>query len=181
MASPNRGVGKAQRLQVNLVLVVGVVQHHVAMDVVDLGHRANIARNAGGDFGMFFAVELEQVADLERFAAVADEELAVLGDRALVDAENAELADEGVDQYLEDMGHDVLLRDRGWRGVPPTDSPSPLRSGSGLPSVGLGSSRVNVSSRFLQAGAGAGRNEADRNQMAFAQRLLEGFVQLFRL
>ena len=30
------------------------------------------------------------------FAAVADEELAVLGNRALVDAENAELADEGV-------------------------------------------------------------------------------------
>lgn len=92
---PKQRRGKAQRLQVDLVLVVGVVQHHVAMDVVDLGHRANIAGNAGGDLRMLFAVDLEQVADLEGFAAVADEELAVLGEGALVDAEMPSLPIKG--------------------------------------------------------------------------------------
>ncbi|WP_310581983.1 hypothetical protein, partial [Deinococcus sp.] len=36
---------------------------------------------------MFLALQPEQVADLERFAAVADVEHAVFGDRALVDVE----------------------------------------------------------------------------------------------
>ena len=54
------------------------------------------------------ALQHEQVADLERLAAVADEELRVLGDRALVHAEDAELADERVHHDLEDVREDVL-------------------------------------------------------------------------
>ena len=47
---------------------------------------------ASVDLDVVLALQHEEVADLERLAAVADEELGVLGDRALVDAEDAELA-----------------------------------------------------------------------------------------
>jgi len=42
------------------------------------------------------AVDPEQMADLERLAAVVDEQLRVAPHRALVDAEDAELADERI-------------------------------------------------------------------------------------
>ena len=53
------------------------------------GHRAV-------DLDVLAALQHEQVPDLERLAAVADEELRVARDRALVDAEHAELADERI-------------------------------------------------------------------------------------
>ena len=46
---------------------------------------------------VLLALQHEQVADLERLAAVADVELAVARDRALVDAEDAHLADVRID------------------------------------------------------------------------------------
>ena len=62
------------------------------------------------DLDVVLALELEQVADLERLLAVVDEQLRVLLHRALVDAEDAELADEGIVDDLEHVGDDVLLR-----------------------------------------------------------------------
>lgn len=102
--------GEAQRARLDLILVVGIVQHHAAMDFVHLGHGADISRNAGGHFRMFLAVHVEQMADLKGFAAVADVQLAVFIEGALMDPENAELADKGVDQHLEHMRHQVLAR-----------------------------------------------------------------------
>jgi hypothetical protein len=54
-------------------------------------------------------VHAEQVIDLERLARVADEQLAVRRDAALVDAEDADLAAEGVVDDLEDVGDGVLV------------------------------------------------------------------------
>jgi hypothetical protein len=56
------------------------------------------------------AVQAQQVADLERFLGIADQQLHVALQRALVHAEDAELADEGVDHHLEHMGQHMLLR-----------------------------------------------------------------------
>ena len=53
---------------------------------------------------------MNSVPDLERLAAVADVEQAVLRDRALVDAEDAEPADEGIDRDLEHVGQHVPRR-----------------------------------------------------------------------
>lgn len=63
-----------QRPDVDLILIVGIVQHHVAVDIVDFGHCVDIARNTGGDFRVFLAMDLEQVADLEGLAAITDEQ-----------------------------------------------------------------------------------------------------------
>ena len=84
-----------------MVVFRGVVQHRIELDFVDLGHRADVARHALRYLDVVLALEQEQVSDLERLAAVADVELAVAGDRALVDPEHAHLADVRIDGYLE--------------------------------------------------------------------------------
>src|SRR3954465_7933952 len=79
-----------ERLQVDLVLVVRIVQHGVEMDFLDLRDGGDVARNGLLDLGVILAAKLEEVADLERFLAVVDEELRIFPDHALVDAEHAE-------------------------------------------------------------------------------------------
>ena len=97
----------------NLVFVVGIVQHAVEIDLVDLGDGAYIARNSRVDFLVILALNLEQVPDLERFPRITDEELAVLGDGALLYAKDTHLADERIDGDLEHVGECVF----GWIGL----------------------------------------------------------------
>ena len=134
------------------------------------GHRAV-------DLDVLAALQHEQVPDLERLAPVADEELRVLGHRALVHAEDAELADERVDDDLEHVREHVLGR---------------VRLGAELLGrialalveqrrVALGRVRRELDEHVEQlgdAGAGARGDEAHRDEVALAQRLLERRVQL---
>ena len=104
------GRRELERHEVDVVLVVRVVQHGVEVDLLDLGHRADVAGHERVGLDEVLALQQVQVADLERLLAVADEELRVLGDRALVHAEDADLADERIDHHLEDVREHVLLR-----------------------------------------------------------------------
>ena len=99
-----------ERPHVDVVLVVRIVQHAVELDLVDLGHGADVARHDLVDLDVLLALQHEQMPDLERLAAVADEELRVACDRALVHAEDAELAHERVDDDLEHVREHVLRR-----------------------------------------------------------------------
>ncbi len=111
-----------ERTHVDLVLVVRVVQHAVEIDLVDLGDGGDVARNSSGNLDGLATLQHEQVPDLEGLAAVADEKLRVLGDRALVHAEDSELADVRIDDDLEHVREHVLFRDRARSGIPrPTD------------------------------------------------------------
>jgi hypothetical protein len=80
------------------------VQHGVALDFVDLGHGADVSGNAGVGLDGVLALQQEQMADLERLAAVPGEQLGVARNRSLVNAEHRQLADEGVDHHLEYVG-----------------------------------------------------------------------------
>jgi hypothetical protein len=131
-------------------------------------------------FDVLPALQHEQVADLERLAAVADVEQAVARDRALVDAEDAHLADIRVDGDLEHMRDDVLGRVRLGMKL--------LRLGTfaleKLRRVALGrvgQQPVEHVQQFGHAGAIARGGEADRDQMPFAQRLLQRGVQFARV
>ena len=147
------------------------------MNLVDLRHGADVARHGLGDLDVLLALQLEEVRELDRLARVADEQLCAGPHRALVHAEDAELADERVDRDLEDVREDVLRRVRADR-----------HALGGLAfalqerrRVALG--RVRREARqhveqFGDAGAGLGRAEADRHQVVLAQRLLERIVQL---
>ena len=99
-----------ERPQVDVVLVVRVVQHAVEVDLVDLRDGRDVARHRAVDLDVLAALQHEQVPDLERLAAVADEELRVARHRALVHAEDAELADERIDHDLEHVREHVLRR-----------------------------------------------------------------------
>ena len=93
----------------DLVLVVRIVQHAVELDLVDFRDRRDVARHGAIDLDLLATLQHQQVADLERLAPVADEQLRVAGDRALVYAKDAQLADERVDDHLEHVGEHVLL------------------------------------------------------------------------
>ena len=168
-----------ERPHVDVVLVVRVVQHAVEIDLVDLGHRRDVAGNRAIRLDALAALEEEEMPHLERLAAVADEELRVPGYRSLVHAEDAELADERVDDDLEHVREDVLLRIR--------FRPELLRRVA----FALEEQRRVAFRRIRRElhqnveelgdpGAGLRRDEADRNEMPFTQCLLEGRMQLIR-
>ena len=95
-----------------MILVVRVVQHGVEVQLVDLRHGADVAGHGLRDLDVLLALQLEQVRDLDGLAGVADEQLRAGLHRALVHAEDAELADERVDRDLEHVRDDVLRRVR---------------------------------------------------------------------
>ena len=101
------GLGKRHRREVDVIVLGGVVEDGVEADLVDLGDGDDVARQRLRDLDVVLALEHEEVGDLERLPAVADVEQALLRDRALVDAEHAEPADEGIDRHLEDVGEHV--------------------------------------------------------------------------
>ena len=120
----------------------------------------------------------EEVRDLERLSAVADVEEALLRHRSLVDAKDAEPADEGIDRDLEDVREHVPAglgqgrRHRLGRGALAAQERRRVR---------LARMRQQLDDDVEQlgdAGAGLRRDEADRDQVALAQRLLERRVQL---
>ena len=88
-------------LQVIIVFVVRVVQHGVEMNLVDLRHRADVTRDGLGDLGMFLALQLVEVRELDRLACVPHKQLRAGPHGALVHAEDSHLADEGIDRDLE--------------------------------------------------------------------------------
>ena len=174
------GLRVARPGHVEVVFVVGIMEHRVAVDLVDAGHRADVAGDADVDLGLILALHAQQVADLEGLAGVADEELGVGRDRALVDAEQAQLAAEGVVADLEDVGDDVLVgvgggADRlGGRALA-------LQELGWVAFGGVGQQAAHDVEQLGDAGARAGRGEAHRDQVAFAQGLLEGVVELLGL
>ena len=125
---------------------------------------------------VLLALQHEQVRHLEGLAAVADIELAALRHRALVHAEDAELADEGVGGDLEDMRQHMLGR----VGL----GMHQLRVGAlaveevrRVALAGVGQQLDDHVQQLGHAGAALGRDEAHRDQVAFAQRLLQRRVQ----
>ena len=92
-----------------MILVVRVVQYGVEMDFLDLGDRDDVAGDRLLDLDVVLALELEQMADLEWFLAVVDQQLRIFFHRALINTKHAELADERVVDDLEHVGDDMLF------------------------------------------------------------------------
>ncbi len=161
----------------DVVLVVRIVQHAIELDLVDLRHRGDVAGDDAVDLDALAALQQEEVADLERLAAVADEELRVLRHRALVHAEDAELADEGVDDDLEHVRERVLFR----IGLRAEFDRRVALTLVEQRRIALGRVRRQLDQhleQFGDAGAGPRGHEADRDEVALAQRLFERRVQL---
>ena len=168
-----------ERPHVNLVLVVRVVQHAVERDLVDLRHRGEIAGHRAVDLDVLAALQHEQMADLEALASLADVELRLLRHRALVHAEDAQLADERVHHDLEHVCEHVLLRighAAKFGGVVTFALDEQRRVALGR----IGRELDEHVEQFGHARAGARGDEAHRHEVPVAQRLLERRVQLLR-
>ena len=162
---PLHGQWKLQRLQVDVVFVVRVVQHAIEFDLVHLGHRPDVARPQAGHFDIVLALQAVEVRHLERPLARADEQLRVLCNRALVHAKHPHLANERVHHHLEHMGQHVQRRIRLRRKC--------LRLCAGLAAVkrwrvALGRIGGQLGQRIQQlwhTRAGLGRDKQNRNQV----------------
>jgi hypothetical protein len=153
------------------------VQHRVAGQLVDARHRAQVAGHRELGLDRVLALHAQQVGDLEGLAAVADVELRVGRDLALMHPEQAELAAVGVVGDLEDMGDDVALGierdlDRLRRRA------LALEEGGHVGFGGVGGELAEDVEQLAHAGAAARGDEAHRHQVALAQGLLEGGVEL---
>ncbi len=167
---------EGQRLQMDVLVLRGVVQHRVEVQFVHLGHRTDVAGQRLRHLDMLLALQPEQVRHLERLAAAAHVELAALRHRALVHAEDAELADEGIGGDLEDMGQHMLAGvglGMHQPGVLALAVQEVRRVAFGR----VGQQLDDHVEQFGHAGAAARRDEAHRNQVALAQRLLQRRVK----
>ncbi len=181
-----RSDGKAEQgdrtldgAQVVMVLVMGVMEHRIEMDVIDTSHCQDVAGQALVHLDLLVPMQTEQVVDLECFAGIADEQLGVRRDSSLMDTEDTELAAKRVVDHLEDVGQDMPVRV--W-----CDADGLDRSAFALQIEGwitLGRAR-HKPHQYLQklwnTGARLGGDETDRDQVGLAKGLLEGVVQLLR-
>ncbi len=162
---------------VDLILVVRIVQHAIERDFLDLGDGGDIAGHGAVDLDLLAALQHQQVADPERLATVADEKLRVAGDRALVDAKDAELADERVHHHLEHVRQNVLLGIGYGREFDRRRALAPGKKGR-VALRRVGRELDQDVEQLGHAGAGARGDEANRQQMPFAQRFFERRMQL---
>ncbi len=166
---------EVDRREVDVVFVVAVVQHGVEVQVVDLGHRGDVAGHRAVDLDVVLALDAEQVADLERLAAVVDEQLRILLHRALVHAEDAQLAHERVVGDPEHVGDHVRIRVRG-QFQRPGFGAAALEEQGRVAFAGMREQAPGHVQQLAHAHPGARRGEAHRHQVAFAHARLERIV-----
>ena len=177
---PEDRARELDRHQVDMVFVVGVVQHAVVRDLLDLRDRADVTRQATVDRHVLLAAQHIQLADLEGLAAVAHEQLAVARDSALVHAEHAQLAHERIHADFEHV-RDHVLGGIGRSGIGHGLRAFALEELRGVAFGRRGQQVLEHVEQLAHAGAGAGGGEADGHQVTLAQRLLERLVQLVRV
>ena len=163
-----------------MILIVRVVQHGVVMCFVDARYGADVSRHAGVRFHMFAAVYLEQLADLDRLARIADEELVAGLDRALVNTEDGEPPFERIDIDLEHMSDCVsahIGRDGHFLNAIALTFEKHGR-------IALGRVRhqaLEDLQQLVDTGTRRCRDEAHRDEVLVAQCFFERVVQLLRL
>lgn len=101
------GIGKRERLEADVVEVVAVVEDTVEVDFFDLGDGGDFAGPHFCDFDVVFALELKEVADANGLFLIVDQDVGLGSEGALVDAEDAELADKGVGVDFHDVGDEA--------------------------------------------------------------------------
>ena len=115
--------------------------------------------------------------DLEGLARIADEQLAAVAHRALVNAEQAELADEGIDRDFEHVRHDASRRI--WFHFDAFGVITfALEEWRRITFSRAGHQAADDVEQFVHARTGLSGDEADRDEVTFAQRALEWIAQL---
>src|SRR5437764_9220036 len=148
---------------------MGIMQHAVEADLFDFRHRADVTRDARIDGNVLLAPQQIELPHFERLAPVADEQLAVASECALMHFEYTELADVRVHAHFEHAREDVLagieLGVKFLRALTLA-----LQEGPWIAFERIWQQLVENVEELAHAGTGLRRREADRHQMSFAQR-----------
>ena len=70
---PEDRLWEIQRLEMNVIVFLRIVQHCIEVNVINLGDSNNVARHGLIYFNMFLALQAIQVGNFERFSCIADE------------------------------------------------------------------------------------------------------------
>ncbi len=165
--------------KVILVLIVGVVEHRVQVQLFDLGDGADVPGNRLRNLRGVLAHHLIKVRDFDGLARIAHKELAAGPDRALVHAQKAELADVRIDRDFEDV-RDHMLRPVGDDGHARLSVRWTLQKVWRIAFGRIGEQSFEDLQQLGHSGAGFGRHEAHRHEVPLAQRALKRVVKLLR-
>src|SRR5687768_2811351 len=117
--------------------------------------------------------------DFERLARITDKQLPPGADSALMNAEDAEAADEGIDVDFENVSNDVKRR-IGHDLHTFRSDPLAAQERRRIALHWVGHQAREYLQQLFDTDAGLGGHETNRDQMAFTQRALERVVQLLR-
>ena len=142
-------------------------------EFIDLGEGADVARAEEVGFGRVLALEEQRVSGFHALLVVVDVERGVLLDCALMDAEDADLADVRVIDDLEDLGDDgqILFRTRDERRAVGMDEESVVGFGRARKMADDDLHEVADADQVLRG------DEADGDDRAFTQGLRDERVQ----
>ena len=172
------GGGQLERPGVDMRVGGRVVKDVVELDLLDLGDGADVTRNGFVDFGLRLAAQHEEVPCLDRLPSLSDIELGARSEPALMHAKHRQPPDVGVDLDLEYMSKNVPAGVR--NGLQVGRRAAARRRADIGRRISFGRIRQQLDDdleKLLDAGAGPRGCEDDRNEVAFAQRALEGLVQ----
>ena len=102
------GQGGSAEAEVIAHAEIAGMENAVEVDLLDLRHRADVTGHERVHFGVGLALELEEVRNPHALLRIVHAGLAVGGDRALVNPEDAQLADVRVGGDLEHVRHVAL-------------------------------------------------------------------------
>lgn len=163
----------------NRVEIMPFVEHGIEMDLVDLADRADVSGAELVDLERIFALSFEEVPDPDWLLRIADDDFGLRFERALVNAEDAELAHEGVGCALEDMSEDGFL---GIRVGVELDLVGTLfvafEERAGVAFERARERRGEDMQELVDSGAGLGRAEADRDEVSLTEGFFEDIMEL---
>ena len=167
---------EGQWQQADVIVLGRVVQHGVKVQFIHLGDGAEVAGDSALHFHGALALQQVQMGQLERLAPIAHIQLHARRERALVHPQNAQLAHVGIDRHLEHMGQHVQARvGQGLHRL--RRVAFALQEGRRIAFARVGQQVVHHVQQLTYTSAGAGRREAHRDEVAFAQGLLQRGVQ----
>src|SRR5882757_10939549 len=162
-----------------LVLVVRIMKHGVQVQLFHLRDSADVTRNRLRNFARVLAGHLQKMRDLDGLTRIADEQLASLAHRSLMNAQHAELADVWIDAGLEDVCDDMPAGVR--RELHPLCSfARPFEKRWRVAFCWIGHESRNNPQQLGNARPSLRRDETHGHEVPFAQRLLKRVVELLR-
>ena len=92
------------------IFVMTGMKDRIKMQIVNFGHRTNVARHTDRNFGCFISLQSIEMRDLESFPPLSNEYLVSRLYRPLMNSENTHASDIRIDINLEYVANKMIGR-----------------------------------------------------------------------